>query len=120
MRLEVPASTDISQAEWNSGRQFACFWVGAPLGAPDGQGGRVSGSVLVDDIRFYPKGAQVQTVHYDNKWLKPICTVDANNNPTNRVIYDTIGRVAQLKKATKANPQNGSMMSLKEYHLSGE
>lgn len=52
----------------------------------------------MDDIRFYPKNAFVTTNYYDQKLQLPILSVDENNNPSNIVEYDGLGRKAKVYK----------------------
>jgi hypothetical protein len=73
----------------------------------------------VDDIRFYPKNALVTTTYYDSKWYQPILSVDANNNPSQKVEYDDFGRPVRWYKFDK-NTTGLTPLQEKEYHLRSE
>lgn len=73
----------------------------------------------VDDIRFYPKNAIVMTTYYDSKWYQPILSVDANNNPSQKVEYDDFGRPVRWYKFDKTTT-NLTLLQEKEYHLMGD
>jgi hypothetical protein len=120
VELTVPASRDISSSNWDAGYQYGLFYVGAPNGAPKSGGGRESGAILVDDIRFYPKDALVTTTFYDPKWHTPLVSVDANGNPSQRVVRDGYGRPIELRKINRENPSLTTLTKAKLYHLAGE
>ncbi len=113
VQLPVPAKKDISDAQWNNGYQYAVVWVGCPNGNGAGQ----SAIVYIDDIRFYPKDAMVTSTYYDKKWYQPILSVDANNNPSQKVEYDDFGRPIRWYKINQKNPANVTLLQQKEYHM---
>ena len=81
----------------------------------------ISGTdACADDIRFAPKNAMVTSTYYDAKWRQPILSVDANNNPSQQITYDTWGRPIEWRKIDKSNPAVTQLVSKKEYHLMGE
>ena len=78
----------------------------------------ISGTdAYADDIRFAPKNAMVTSTYYDAKWRQPILSVDANNNPSQQITYDTWGRPIEWRKIDKSNPAVTQLVSKKEYHL---
>lgn len=87
IELNVLGSNEISDELWNSGCQYARVWVGVPFGS-----GGQSATIYIDDIRFYPKTAAVASTYYNQTFSGPMVTVDANNNPGERVTYDPFGR----------------------------
>ena len=86
------------------------IWIGNP-------GGVVA---YIDDIRFCPKGALVSSTYYDQKWYQPTVSIDANNNPGQKVEYDDFGRPVRWYKIDKINPLNKTLLMEKKYVLSGE
>ena len=106
--LTVPASTDLANQTWNPG-WYARLWVGVPNG----------GEIWIDDIRFAPKNAMVTSTYYDAKWRQPILSVDANNNPSQQVVYDNWGRPTEWYKINP-NTLARTIRQKKEYHLMGE
>jgi hypothetical protein len=79
-----------------------------------------SGNVYVDDIRFYPRNAMVTSTYYEQKWYKPILSVDANNNPSQKVEYDDFGRAVRWYKIDKTDPSIVTLLQQKEYHMMGD
>lgn len=111
MRLEIPASVTAqlsSSVAW-----YARAWVGNTSSEP-------SFEAFVDDVRFYPAKALVTTTYYDSKWLQPVLSVDANNNPGQKVVYDDFGRPKEWYKIDKTNPSTKTKVQSKVYHLVGE
>jgi hypothetical protein len=73
----------------------------------------------IDDIRIYPKNAMVTTTYYDTLWFQPILSVDANNNPGNKVEYDNFGRTSRIYKTNAKNASTTLLKSI-EYRAAGE
>jgi hypothetical protein len=113
VEMKIPASTDISNANWDNGFQYASLWVGVPNGSGNGQ----SATIYIDDIRFYPTNAFVGTIYYDTYSMLPILTVDANNNPGNEVVYDGFGIPIETWRLNKTNMDSPKKLSQKEYHF---
>ena len=98
------------------------IWIGT--NAP-GTPNRIISDCFVDDIRFYPADAMVTTTYYDGIHSAPIVSVDANNNPSDRITYDGFGRPVKWEKIK--NPAKGvgesgfsKVLRTKEYHLQGD
>lgn len=111
MTMEIPASitSQLDPAKvW-----YARAWVGNDPTAPRFK-------AYVDDVRFYPSDALVTTRFYDTKWRKPALVVDANNNPGQKIIYDSFGRPVEWRKIDKQNPASTQLVQSREYHLMGE
>jgi hypothetical protein len=87
------------------------------LTADIGAGGNIA---YLDDIRFYPKGSQVVTTFYDQKWRKPIVTVGVDGKPSQRVEYDELGRPAKWYKYKTGDHDVLQLAKKQEYHLVGE
>jgi hypothetical protein len=116
VELTVPASKDISDEQWQAGNQYAVAWAGCPQGA----GSNVPGIVYIDDIRFYPRVLFATSNYYEQKWFKPIVSVDANNNPGNKIVYDDFGRVSEIRKLDKNNITNTTLLKSVEYNIPGQ
>jgi hypothetical protein len=111
MHMEIPAivTSQLDPAKvW-----YARAWVGNAPAAPTFE-------AYIDDVRFYPADALISTTYYDSKWQQPLLTVDANNNPGRKIVYDTFGRPIEWHKVDKAIPTSTQLMNKKEYHLMGE
>jgi len=94
IELKIQASKDLTETEWaESSRWAARVFVGSPNG--------VKG--YIQDIRFFPADAQVNTVYYDEKWEKPQVSVDANGKPGTRVTFDDFGRPIKWEDAKLSN-----------------
>jgi hypothetical protein len=77
-------------------------WIGRISSDPAGKT-----EFYMDDVRFYPTNAIVTTTYYDVKWQLPILSIDANNNPGKRILYDDWGRPWKTYKVVnKANDRN--------------
>jgi hypothetical protein len=113
VKLVFAGSGDMTADQWNTLQfQYAHVWVGC-----------VSGTVWIDDVRFYPTDAKVSSTYYDSKWQQPILSVDANNNPGQKVAYDGFGRPVEWSKISKAKSRGtgaDTLTSRKSYHLMGE
>jgi hypothetical protein len=59
----------------------------------------------------------VSSTYYDSKWQQPVLSVDANNNPGQKVVYDDFDRPIEWYKIDKANPATKTPVQKKEYHL---
>jgi hypothetical protein len=103
----LPASFDGVATE--SGVDGIYVWVGNHPGDP------VS-DFYIEDIRIYPAKSLVTTTYYDSKWQQPILTVDANGNPSQKIVYDDFGRPFQWYKIDKTTA-NLTLLQQKEYHL---
>ena len=111
MTMEIPASitSQLDPAKvW-----YARAWVGNDPTAPRFK-------AYVDDVLFYPSDALVTTRFYDTKWRKPALVVDANNNPGQKIIYDSFGRPIEWRKIDKQNPALTQLVQSREYHLMWE
>lgn len=113
IEMRIPASKDIKSADWGTYDWHATFLLTAQ-----------SGNAYIDDIRFYPVGAQVTTNYYNAKWRTVRLGVDANNNPGNFTELDSLGRakaVYQINK-TKSYQDSGWKTPLvsKQYHTAGD
>ncbi len=88
LEVLIPASTDLNNSNgyWASNDCFARVYVGVPAN---------SGSVYVDDIRFYPTTAHVSSYYYDQDLGVPIAFVDENNK-VKRFAYDVFGRLDSI------------------------
>jgi len=79
--------------------------------------------VHINDIRFYPSNAIVNTTYYDSDFGLPIVSVDANNKPGIKTTYDGFGRPVLFQKydLTKKSTESGYLTTVekKEYHLMG-
>ena len=93
---------------WDPG-WYARLWAGVPGG----------GEMWIDDIRFAPKNAMVTTTYYDSKWRQPIMSVDANNKPSQQVVYDNWGRPIEWYRIDPVTMVK-HIKQKKEYHLMGE
>lgn len=79
-------------------------------------------NVYFDDLKFYPSDAYMTVNFYDEKWRKPIISVDANENPSNLVEYDEFGRQEKIWKVDKYKDVNDAdykkaLLKSTEYHL---
>lgn len=72
-----------------------------------------NGNIRVQDVRFVPADASVQTIYYDKMWNKPVVTVN-DNGVASYVSLDDNGRIIKQY----AEKENGSLFleSSKEYH----
>jgi hypothetical protein len=104
VKLKVPAQADPDNEDE--------LWVRLTVGR-DGE----TFTAYVDDIRFRPVKSLVTTTYYDTKWQQPIISVDANNNPGQKVEYDDFGRPVAWYKVDKTNPAVKTLLQSKEYHL---
>lgn len=88
----------------------------------DPAGAVSSGIAFLDDIRFAPAKSLVTTTYYDSKWHQPILTVDANGNPSQRVVYDDFGRPIEWWEIDKTAGgfTNAKKVKEKSYYLMGE
>jgi len=111
MTLEIPAS--VTSQLSTSVAWYTRSWVGNDPLQP-------SFEAYVDDVRFYPADALVNSTYYDGKWRQPILTVDANDNPSKKIVYDNIGRPIEWRKIDKTNPASTILVQSKSYHLMGE
>ncbi len=93
-KLSVPSTTDINDEDWNDGYQYALAWVGTPFG----NGNNQNATIYIDDIRFSPNDAFVNTTYYDNRLNLPIISIDSNNKPGNKLSYDDLGRPVLIEK----------------------
>jgi len=79
--------------------------------------------VHINDIRFYPSNAIVNTTYYDSDFGLPICNVDPNNKPGIKTTYDGFGRPVLFQKydLTKKSIEIGYLTTVekKEYHFIG-
>jgi hypothetical protein len=102
-KIEIPAQTGDNK------------WIRITIGITNS-----SGSAYIDDIRFAPYNAVVTTTYYDQIWLQPILSVDANNNPDRLVKYDVFGRPVERCKIAKVLNRGCGMdtvMDRKAYHF---
>jgi len=76
----------------------------------------------IDDIRFYPENALVSTTYYDLFWQQPIVTIESNDNPSPRVVYDEHGRIDKMNYIKYKNDYSGfdTLVVEREYHLVGQ
>lgn len=112
--LRIPASQDLTSQDWNAHLNlYVRIFVGCPAA-----GGTSGVQAAIDDIRFYPEGALVETVYYTALRKQPILTVDANNSPSPRTLYDGMGRPFEIRKMVA----DGSTILVKRfnYHLMRE
>jgi hypothetical protein len=116
VKKEVPAVKDLKDW-WDAGYQYARFWVGCPSGNGNTNISTASATVYIDDIRFYPANALVTSTYFNDHWKLPTLSVDANNNPGKRVVYDWFGRVSEIRKVSKTDITNTTLIEKKEYHL---
>ncbi len=111
MKLLIPASKTSMMTD-NSKEYYARAWVGK---------GNTEGVVAyIDDVRFYPQNAMVTSTYYDQKWQQPILSVDANNNPSIKTVYDDFGRVSEIYKVKKDDINNPVLLKKNKYHLYSE
>lgn len=82
VQLSIPASTDLASEDWDNYDWYARMYVGCPTG----------GEALIDDVRFYPIGAVVTSMYYDQASMKPIHTIGPNNDPSRTLVYDGFER----------------------------
>jgi hypothetical protein len=113
VEMNVPVKDDIADEKWNEGYQYASVWVGVPHGTGSGQ----SATVYIDDIRFYPKKSIVTSTYYDENLGLPIISIDANNNPGNRMSYDNYARPWKTYKVNKDSNIPDVLLAEKEYYL---
>ena len=96
--------SDIKESEWSFKRRIISKDIVASLT----KGAKISflsengSEFFVEDIRIYPKNANVTTTFYDQRFNLPIVTVDPSNNPSPVSFYDYYGRV---EKTAKRNPK---------------
>jgi hypothetical protein len=109
MKLDIPAATVLKSKDWDNNNWYARTYVGSVIG----------GTVYVQDIRIAPKDAMVTSTYYDKKWYQPILSVDANNNPGKKVVYDDYGRLSEIVKIKKDDIEHPVLLEKKEYHLMG-
>ncbi len=62
----------------------------------DNRGKDGGSEVYFDDIKYYPSDAMMNVTYYDPKWDKPILSVDANENPSDLIEYDNLGRESKV------------------------
>jgi hypothetical protein len=128
--LNAPSSTDQYSYSIGSGQwQLAKIEIPAAVSG-DNNWIRViigitgsSASAFVDNIRFAPARTKISTTYYDSKWQQPILSVDANNNPGMKALYDDWGRPIMSQKIDKYNPGSlvqGKVSQEKVYHMVGE
>ncbi len=72
---------------------------------------------FVDDIRFYPEDALASATYYHPQWNQEIVTVDANNNPGKRKVYDGLRRPIEWYKMR--HNESNILVRKKEYHHRG-
>jgi hypothetical protein len=112
--VSKPSGNQILPAEFDGvGDDGIYIWVGNHPGEPQAE-------FYIDDIRIYPKNALVTTTYYDQKWYQPILSVDANNNPSQKVEYDEFGRAVRWYKVDKTDPSKTVLLQQKEYYLMGD
>ncbi|MFC1476807.1 RHS repeat domain-containing protein [Fibrobacterota bacterium] len=73
-------------------------------GAPNG------GEIYIDDIRFYPEDALVNSYYYDQELGVPVTFVNANNK-VHRYEYDKFGRLVKIFNNA------GDLVKKAEYHM---
>jgi hypothetical protein len=117
LQLTIPASRINQLASLYSGKvYYARAWVGNK-----GDFGNAQGvNAYVDDVRFYPADALPTTTFYDSKWRQPIMSVDANDNPSHKAVYDDFGRPIEERKIDKYNPSSTTLIKSMKYHLMGD
>jgi hypothetical protein len=107
------AGLTIDKTKWNG----VYTWIGNHTFEP-------AAEFYMDDLRFYPADALVTSTYYHPVFDKPTLTVDANNNPSQLVEYDGLGRPVRWYKIekTKSAGDEGykTLLKEKEYHLAGE
>jgi hypothetical protein len=87
-------------------------WVGNHPGDP-------ASEFYIEDIRIYPAKSLVATTYYDSKWQQPIFTVDANGNPSQKIVYDEFSRPSRWYKLNKTTATITPLQK-SEYHLMGD
>lgn len=117
--MAVPASTDISSADWDAGYKYARAWVGCPVGDEAGN----DGELYIDDIRFLPSDALASSTYLTSCLKLPTVTVDANSQPTKVVEYDDFGRPELFRvvkdRHAKVSGNETNLITTKkvEYHV---
>lgn len=92
VELSIPASKDLANVNWND-EWGVRLWVGAPNGPLDSY-------INIDDIRFYPKDALVETNYYDAYRDNIMAKVDLNGS-AKYYDYDGFDRLRAIKNNTK-------------------
>lgn len=94
VELSIPASSDLADSTWGNGWGIR-VWVGAPNGPENAY-------VYIEDIRFGPADALMETVYYNgpDEAYRPRMTVDAKSLPSPVVEYDAYGREQVARKFT--------------------
>ena len=115
IQLVIPASQDLTPADWSSNSRWAVrMYVGSPNGV----------KAYIDDIRFYPTDALMNTTNYDMTWRMARQGVDANNKPSQLSEFDNFGRLISTYKIDKTKgAQDAGYKKItmsKEYHLMGD
>ena len=109
IELPIPATKDISEEKWKEGYQYARVYVGLPQGNGKGQ----TAEMYVDDIRFHPTDALVQTYYYDHNNATLVADVDVNGTATHRE-FDGLGRL------TEVHDYEGTLLKSADYRLVNE
>lgn len=115
LTLQIPASKTTQLP--NDRTWYARAWIGNhnDFGSTEGV------EAYIDDIRFHPSDALLQTTYYHEKWRKPVVEVDANNNPGRRAEFDYAGRASKLWKPNRSKGSDdtdwGVLIEKKEYHI---
>lgn len=118
VNLSIPlASLEDIQPDDNNRNDYVQIWIG-------NSSNMAASEFYVDDIRFYPEGALVTTTYYDDIWFKPICTADANSNPSTFTEYDSQGKVSKIYRLNK-DKNNGDadgkvLITHNNYQFMGE
>lgn len=109
IELRIPASKDLTASNWTESEWGARVYVGSPNGV----------TAYIQDVRFFPADAQVNTVYLDEKWVKPQISVDANGKPGRRVSFDDFGRPIKWDKARIADDEFKGWVKMeeREYHM---
>jgi YD repeat-containing protein len=96
-RVEVilHPSIDIKDVEWHTTDWFVRLYVGTMYREKDGEDPKQHGTAYVDDIRFYPADARVNSYYYDQELAVPIAFVDENGK-AKKFEYDAFGRLTKV------------------------
>jgi hypothetical protein len=84
-----------------------------------------TGSIYVDEMKFYPSDALPARTIYDADWMAPAVSVDANENPGRFVDFDCFGRAAKWWKvnAAKGVTETGfksALVQSRDFQISSE
>jgi hypothetical protein len=104
----IPASKDLSAQMWSTYPNiYARIYIGSPQ--------TTAVTAYLDDIRFYPADAFVTTTYYNQILQKPILSVDANNTPSTKTLYDLFGRPSEIQKFVQN--ETNVMLERFNYHF---